>query len=103
MLDDVAKGIVNEAKNIAEKMLIDDIIYIYEHPLISYNSYIKEAFKYNENCIKKVSDLKPESWSMTFTYSPQRMILSKEVFDYIEELGIKKISFTNKIQNCPSN
>ena len=89
MLDDVARQLVDEAKTATERMLIDDIIYIYEHPYISYNHYFHEIAKYNENCIKKISDLKPGSFSMSFTYSPQRMIMSKEVFDYIEKLGNK--------------
>ena len=87
MLDDVARKLVDEAKTAAERMLIDDIIYIYEHPYISYKHYTKLIADYNSECIKKNTELKPGVLCTNYLFHPQRIAVSEEVFDYIEKIG----------------
>lgn len=85
--EDVFKKMIEDTKLNTERMLIDDIIFIYEHPYLSYERYTKLMADYNSECIKKNYELKPGVLYTNYLFHPQRVIVSKEVFDYIEKIG----------------
>lgn len=90
MENDLFEPITKKVNLASEKMLLDDIIFIYEHPFISYDYYIKTIQRYNNEIIKKNRTLEPGKFTTSYIYYPQRFILSKDLFNYVKEIGNKK-------------
>lgn len=98
ILNKITNQLIDQSKDAIDKMILSDIIYIYNGDFKNYDDYIEFVKSYNELAYSKnkIIDVLQDK---KYTYFPQRYIITQKHFDFIMSLS-KVNEIKDKIWAC---
>lgn len=79
-INDVVNELTERVRIASEKMIIQDILMIFNDSYECYEKYVDEMIKAN----KRVNEF--EKLGISFTVHPKHIIINKEIYNFIKDL-----------------
>ena len=97
----IVRNLQDQLANAERRITYQDIIMIYESGdtgKLSYDEYKKQVLEHNEKAFQTNKPVFiPSEHNVVFEYMPERILISKDDFDYIR--GLRNMNLTEKYKN----